>query len=345
VNSSLLYDGGLCNTQFSNAFTSAVISHLEKEAKKLKSEVTKSDVTRGLLILGNLKLRRPEYDSQAKTRLTGPNLRTQITSLVESSWSQFGRRFKDWLGEVLQHAVSRYHHRENQKAIKAHKQTARRIEGLIDATSPDRQECILFITEGLSARSTISEARNPKIHASFPLTGKINNVYGATPAQVLKMEKVADLLAAIGLTPGVRADPGTMRYGKIVLSCDADTDGAHITSLLVQLFYQFWPELFNSQRPKVFRLMTPNVVAPIGGKRVHYGKLSDVPENLKASSIEYMKGLGSLQLADWKQVLADLTVTTCAFVEDGKMKDTMKLHFSESADDRKRWLTEGRTHG
>jgi len=343
VNNTLLFDGGKCNTQFLNALYDKTISHLEKEAKKTKSEVTRNDVRHGLLVMANLKLKQPEYDSQSKTRLTGPDMRKDFVACVEEQWKSFSKHGEKWLTIVLERAILRHHRTENKKAIDEHQKTMRkRVEGLLDATSKNRSICQLLITEGLSAKSSICEARNPETTGAFALTGKINNVYDSTPAQVLKMGKVTDLMSAIGLTPGKRVDRSALNFGRIVIATDADVDGGDIFTLLVNLFYKFWPELFDKNyEPVVYRLVSPNVVASKGDKRVHFTTRADyekVKDKHKGWSIEYMKGLGSLSMKDWEMILATDSAVYIPIVDDGKMGETMKLLFSDDADVRKAWL-------
>lgn len=344
VNSSLLFDGGKCNTQFFNALFDATISHLEKEAKKHKAVVTRNDVRQGMLVFANIQLRNPEYDSQAKTRLTGPDLRKELTAMIQNNWKSFVRKNGDWLSEVLQRATERHHRQENKKAIDEHQKTLRKkVPGLLDATSKYRGECQVLITEGLSAKSQISEARDPSTTAAFALTGKINNVYGSTPAQVLKMGKVTDLLSAIGLTPGKKAVRSELNYGKVVIATDADYDGADIFTLLVNLLYQFWPELFDKKyEPIVYRMVAPNICAVKGKQRIHFAQRSEyekVKDKYKGYEIKYYKGLGSMSREDWDMILSGKTDTLIPIVDDGKMKDTLKLLFGDDADCRKEWLT------
>ncbi|MGZ5485213.1 MAG: ATP-binding protein, partial [Nitrososphaeraceae archaeon] len=85
MNSSLLFDGGKCNTQFFNVLFDTISASLEKKAKKLKTEVTRNDIRSGLLVFANLKIRNPEYDSQSKTRQVGPDLRKEFISIINSN--------------------------------------------------------------------------------------------------------------------------------------------------------------------------------------------------------------------------------------------------------------------
>lgn len=343
VNSSLLFDGGICNTQFLNGFYDKVISHTQKEAKKHKCEVTKNDVRQNLLILGNLKLRNPEYDAQSKTRLTGPNLRKEIGELIDNNWSSFARKNKDWLTAVTERAIIRHHTHANTKAIKQHqKNLNKKIPGLIDATGKNRFDCQIIITEGDSAASMITETRDPKTTASLPLRGKVNNVYGSTAAQILNMGKVTDLLSAIGLVPGHKAMRSDLRYGKIVIATDADYDGDDIFTLLVNLFHQHWPELFDpNYQPIIYRLVAPNVCLVKGKQRIHIPsrqQYEKVKDKYKGYEVKYFKGLGSMSREDWDMILSGKTNTLIPITDDGKMKETLKLLFGPDADARKGWL-------
>ena len=345
VNSSLLFDGGKCNTQFLNAFFEKAISSFASEAKKRKCEVTRNDVREGLLILCNLKMKSPEYDSQAKTRLTAPDLRKDFVDSIDKQWKTFAKKNDQWLSDVLQKAERRHKFQEDTKAIEEHElnKKRKRVAGLLDATGRVRSDCRILITEGESAQGQISEARNPTNTAAFALTGKINNVYGNSAAEVLKMGKLTDLLAAIGLTPGKKAVRSHLNYGKIVIATDADYDGDDIFTLLVNLFFQFWPELFDKNyQPIVHRLVAPNVVVSKNGKRIHFTRRSDFEkgkDKYKEWTVEYMKGLGSMWKEDWEMVLSGETDTLIPIIDDGKINDTLTLLFGESADARKEWLS------
>jgi DNA gyrase subunit B len=341
VNSALLFDGGLVNTQFLNAFVSKTTKHLASIAKREKIDITKNDVRQNLLVLANLKIADPEYDAQSKTRMTGPNLRNEMSDMIDSLWASFARKNKVWFTEVVDRARVRHHTSENKKAIKEHKKVSRqKIKGLVDATSRYRGECSLLVTEGESAASMITEARDPKTVGSYPLTGKINNVYGKTVAQVLNMGKLTDLLAACGLTPGHKASMEDLRYGKIVIATDADFDGDDIFTLLVNLFYQFWPELFENE-PIIHRLVAPNVCLTKGTKRVHFANRETYEKQkrkYKGWEVHYYKGLGSMERADWDMILNGSTDTLIPITNDEKMEDTLELLFGNDSEARKEWL-------
>lgn len=343
VNSSLLFDGGICNTQFLNAFSDKVIDYLESAAKKRKCKVSREDVLHSLLVIGNIRVKDPRYDSQAKTRLTGPTMRTKIDTVIKEQWNSFVRRNKKWMEEVLDRAESHYHTKADKKAIDEHKKRlSRKIPTLMDANSKNRRECSLLVTEGLSAAAMITDARDPDTQASYPLSGKFNNVWGATVAQLLDMGKLQELITAIGLIPGKRAMRSELNFGKVIIATDADVDGGDIFTMAVNLFYCFWPELLDPNYPPfIYRLVAPNVCAVKGKKRIHFTTLKEyekVKSKYKGHTISYYKGLGSMETKDWEMILSGETNTLIPILDDGKMGETLELLFGPSTDARKKWL-------
>ena len=344
VNGTYLFEGGICNTQFFNAFVEKTVDHLTKEAKKQKCEVTKNDVRQKLTIFGILKLKAPNFDSQSKCRLTGPNLKKEFVELVDANWSMFIKKNKDWLEVVLARSFERHHAEQNKDALKKHQKNLRKnVPGLIDATSTDRHKCTLYICEGLSAASTLTEVRNPKIMGSYPLGGKINVTWGCTVAQILKMNKIANILAAMNLTPGKVPVAEELRYGRCVLAADFDPDGADITTILVGLFYGQWKSLMDPNRstPYFYRLLAPNVIAIKGKERVYFQSMQEYEKaksKYTSHTIKYIKGLGSLETEDWERI----TTTDdylLPIIADENMDDTLELLFGDDADRRKDWLT------
>ena len=188
----------------------------------------------------------------------------------------------------------------------------------------------------------ITEARNPVTTGSFPLSGKINNVYGKTVAQVLDMGKLTDLLSACGLVPGQKVDIDDLRYGKFVIATDADFDGDDIFTLLVNLFFQFWPELFDPHyEPIVHRLVAPNVCLTKNKKRVHFATRAEYDKQknkYKGWDVQYYKGLGSMERQDWDMILNGKSETRIPRRNDNQMADTLKLLFSKDTEARKEWL-------
>lgn len=341
VNSSLLLDGGKCNTQFANALTDKISTHLEKQAKRLKIEISKADIRQGITVYASLKVKNPEYDSQAKTRLTAPDMRKVLDAMLDSQWDTFTKQATNWLTEIVERAAARYHRAKDNEAQRLHEKKREPILNLLDATSKNRLSCSLLITEGESAKSQVCEARNPEIIGAYSLTGKVNNVYGMTPAQVLNT-KIAELFRAIGLTPGKPAVRSELNYGRAIISTDADVDGGDIFCLLVNAFYSFWPELFDPKNPFIYRLSAPNICLTKNKDRVHIptrNEYESVKHKYKGYDVAYYKGLGSMDMQDWRMLLNNNIETAVPIIDDGKLQETLTLLFGPSTDNRKLWLS------
>lgn len=342
VNSVVLFDGGICNTQFMNSFCDIAVESLEKAAKKARCVVTKNDIRQNLLVLGSLKVSDPEFDSQSKSRLTGPNLKSNIHKMIEEQWNMFSKKNKGWLETVVERARTRHHRKADKEAVDNLVKKNAKVPGLLDATSTDRSKCMVLITEGESASSQIEEVRDPAHVGTFAMSGKFNNVYDSSVAEVIGMGKLKNLLSALGLVPGRKAVRSQLNFGAgIIVATDADADGDDIFTLLINLFYKFWPELMDPNLPPIiFRLTAPNVAMYKGSKRVHFIRKADYDaekHKYPGYNAEYYKGLGSMHKDDWKMVLSNPKMKI-PIVDDGKIGEVMKLLFSDDSGPRKDWL-------
>jgi DNA gyrase/topoisomerase IV subunit B len=323
---------------------------LQSKAKKRGFSITRHDVKDYVNVFGILKLKQPKYDSQNKSRLTGPSLKSEIEKLLETGWNSFLRKQKDQIELLLDKAEEKYKRLSSKKTAKELKtKRPAAIPNLIDASSRTRNICSLFITEGLSASSMLTEVRDPSIHGIFSLTGKINNVYGVDPAVVIKkMGKLKHLLSALGLVPGIE-DISGLRYGRIYISTDADPDGDDIMSLLINMFYSFWPKLFDPKDPKIYRLNAPNVIARKGDKFKYFTtrkQYEQEKEKYKNWTIDYCKGLGSMVIEDWRELITNLDKYSYVFVDDGNYDNVLKLLFDNSlSNERKLWLQKDLNNG
>ena len=348
VNSSLLLDGGICNTQFSNAFIQKTINSLTAKLSAKEQKIisfNRSDVDKTFMAFGNIKTDAPQYDAQAKTKLVGPSFRKTFDQLINDQWSDFSRKQKNWLNEILTQARARQLNIENEKAAKLHekklKSAVKTIVNLIDATSRTRKRCQLIICEGLSAAAAFTEVRDPAYTASLPLTGKVNNVRGMSPAQILKLPKYTELMTAIGLVPGRKADLSKLRYGRIIIATDSDVDGGHILTLLINFFQWCWPELLNSKRPFLYRLLAPNVIASKGKQKRYFASLSEYEKQkakYKSWHIDYIKGLGSMQRDDYAEILSK-DKYLLPIVDDGNLQETLDMLFGSDVSQRVEWLS------
>jgi DNA gyrase/topoisomerase IV subunit B len=343
VNNVPAFNGGTHMDTFRRQFISGVLDALTREGKKRKLTPNRSDVNEGLLILNHTKMRAPNFDSQSKTRLINEEPAKIITAAIDAKEiAKMLRKHEDWVEQIFERCAFRTNKQDQKDLEKESKKLSRRkIPKLRDATSSNRQDCILLLAEGDSAISGSAAVRDPKIHAGLPLRGKVLNVNGESPKTVIDNKELADIMSAIGLAIGKKAVRDDLRYGRIYLAHDADPDGANIGALLVNFFHTFWPELFTDEKnPFISVFMTPFIIAQKGKERRYW--YSDnyaefKPEDYKGWSITRAKGLGTLEEPDWEHSLKSPKLFH--IVDDGKMKEALDLIFNGSkADDRKLWM-------
>ncbi|QNH71370.1 dNA topoisomerase large subunit [Rhizobium phage AF3] len=302
VNNVPAYNGGTHDDEIKYHFPRQLLEALTKESKKRKLSPNKNDVLDNLMFFGSMKVVAPNFDSQSKTRLTNKEVRGPIwISLTkETDWQKFIKENNELIEAIYARCAARTHQDDKSKTDNDEKRLKKlKIPKLLDCNNRDRKKCVLFITEGDSAKGGLVDARNPDIHAVMPLRGKILNVYHKKPAEATASKIIEELCAAIGLVPGKKVNYETLRYGKIFIMADADNDGqGSICPLVISLFYRFWPELFVGKDAFVNIFSTPLIIAENKKERRYF-----YPHNIeefdynkfKGWSIRRAKGLGSLQ--------------------------------------------------
>ncbi len=194
-----------------------------------------------------------------------------------------------------------------------------------------------------SALSGSMSMRDPKIHGGLPLSGKILNVHPSkiSMKDAIENQALKNIISSVGLIPGQRVNRHSLRYGKVYITTDADEDGKNIAALLINFFYQWWPELFQDEnKPFIYVFETPLIVAR-KGKEVKYWYNDDYhnfdSDKFKGWDIVRAKGLAALKKADWKILLDKPRLIP--IIDDGKLKESLDLLFNDDrADDRKIWM-------
>lgn len=194
-----------------------------------------------------------------------------------------------------------------------------------------------------SAIAGLVAARDPEIHGGLPLRGKPMNVREHTIPSVMKHEPLANVMAAIGLVPGVRVNRRMLRYGKVYITTDADEDGKNIAALLVNFFYTYWKELFDPSFPPFIYIFDTPLIIAVKGKVRKYWYNDNIetfnPDAFKGWEITRAKGLASLKKEDWKQIINNPKLIP--IIEDGKLSESLDLLFNKdkaTADARKSWI-------
>ena len=236
-------------------FRTALTRVLNKYARKnnfLKEKdqnLTAEDVREGLTAIVSVKLPEPQFEGQTKAKLGNVEVRPAVESIFATALEIFldenPRDAKDMLGKCLLAAQARM-------AARSARETVLRkgaLEGLTlpgklsDCSSRDPKECELYIVEGDSAGGSAKQGRDRRFQAILPLRGKILNVERARLDKMLANNEVKNLIIAMGTNIGEQFNIESLRYDRVVIMTDADVDGAHIRTLLLTLFYRYFPEL------------------------------------------------------------------------------------------------------
>ncbi len=191
----------------------------------------------------------------------------------------------------------------------------------------------LFIVEGLSAMGSILQKRDPKKEAVYALKGKIKNARSLS--DLSDNREILELMQILNLDP--EGQNIQCPFDRVVIATDQDPDGAHITSLLINLFYLWFPWMIKQGRIQF--LETPLVTVGDKAKKYFYS-LEEFKRGTGRSdkgNVRYLKGLGSLSLEDWDYVMKNKRITV--LVEDKKTKYHLDMAFGKSAMERKKWLS------
>lgn len=345
VNNIPVFNGGVHIDAFRRLFYGNLLSALERESKKRKLTPNRSDIQDGLFIYNITNMTAPNFDSQSKTRLINEEVASVFKSALEdpSFYKDVIRKNPDWINAIYERCAERTLKKDNADLRKLNKQGKRqKVEKLNDATGRDRKNCILFLAEGDSAISGLTEARNPEIHGGLPLRGKVLNCHPSKSSlkEIATNEALLQITRSIGLSVGERANRFSLRYGKVFITCDADQDGYNISALLINFFYQLWPELFDPKDPFIYVFDTPLLIAAKGKQRRYWyndNYATFDQQEMKGWEITRAKGLAALRKADWKYVLENPKVQP--IVDDGKLRESLDLIFNENlADKRKVWM-------
>ena len=240
-------DGGTHLAGFRQALTRAVNEYArEKGFLKEKDEnVTAEDLREGLTAIVSVKLRNPQFEGQTKAKLGNPEVRGLVAEVtydeLRAYLEEHPQDARAICGKVLLAAQAR-------AAARAARETVLRkgvLDGfalpgkLADCSERDPAKSELFIVEGDSAGGSAKSGRDRRMQAILPLRGKILNVERARLDRILAFEEIKALILALGAGVGEEFEVGRLRYHRVIIATDADSDGAHIRTLLLTLFYRY----------------------------------------------------------------------------------------------------------
>lgn len=309
------------------------------------------DVWEGCHYVLSVKLLEPQFSGQTKERLTSREAAGFVSSVIKDDFSL-------WLNQHVSEgeALAELMIANAQKRLRSSKQVARKkiLSGavlpgkLADCTQTDLTRTELFLVEGDSAGGSAKQARDREFQAIMPLRGKILNTWEVANNQLLSSQEIHDIAVAIGVDPG-SADLTGLRYGKICILADADSDGLHIATLLCGLFLKHFKSLVAGGH--IYIAMPPLYRIDIG-KEVYYA-LDDEEKQLILDrlaqekkrgkiSVQRFKGLGEMNPLQLRETtMAPDTRRLVQLTIDGE-KETISLMdmllAKKRSADRKDWL-------
>jgi len=246
--------GGTHENGLKTAIRKAVQNYSETHADVKKAmkglKITAEDIREGVVAVLSVFVREPMFQGQTKDKLNNPELDNVVDNFIRpalETWLNNNKTAADQIiGRIVLAAKAREASRAAAVEVKRKTTGSRRLSlpgKLADCKSTDRDETELFIVEGDSAGGSAKQGRDNRLQAVLPLRGKILNGEDLPTAKVLMNQELGDLVNAIGTGAGDRFHYDGLRYGKIILLMDADADGYHITTLMLDFFFRHMPEL------------------------------------------------------------------------------------------------------
>ncbi|KYK78573.1 DNA topoisomerase IV subunit B, partial [Aggregatibacter actinomycetemcomitans serotype e str. SC936] len=301
----------------------------------------------------SLKMQDPQFAGQTKERLSSRQSAVFIGGVVKDAFSL-------WLNQNIQQAelLADMAISSAQRRLRAAKKVVRKklVSGpalpgkLADCSSQDINFTELFLVEGDSAGGSAKQARDREYQAILPLRGKILNTWEVSPEQVLASQEVHDIAVALGIDPD-NSDLSQLRYGKVCILADADSDGLHIATLLCALFLRHFPKLV--EQGHVYVAMPPLYRIDLG-KDVFYAldesEKDAILDRLKGKkgkpNVQRFKGLGEMNPMQLRETTMDpntrrlVQLTFEAQSEENRETiETMDMLLAKKrAEDRKNWL-------
>jgi DNA gyrase subunit B len=309
VNNINTHEGGTHLSGFRRGLTTTLKKYADSSGllDKLKFDIAGDDFREGLTAVISVKVAEPQFEGQTKTKLGNRDVTSAVSQAVsemlENYLEENPNDAKIIVQKVILAAQARHAARKAREMIQ--RKTVMSGGGLpgklSDCSEQDPTLCEVFLVEGDSAGGTAKQGRDRNFQAILPLRGKILNVEKAMQHKVFENEEIRNIYTALGVTIGTEEDSKALnleklRYHKIVIMCDADVDGSHISTLILTFFFRYMKELIESG---YIYIATPPLYLVKKGQKKDYAWNDDQRDLLvkqfgTGASIQRYKGLGEM---------------------------------------------------
>jgi len=309
VNNINTHEGGTHLQGFRSGLTRTLKKYADASGllDKLKFEITGDDFREGLTAIISVKVQEPQFEGQTKTKLGNREVVSPVSQAVGEMLENYLEENPNDARTIVQKVILAAQARHAAKKAREMVQRKTVMGGgglpgkLSDCSEQDPAKCEVYLVEGDSAGGTAKQGRDRNFQAIMPLRGKILNVEKAMHHKVFENEEIRNIFTALGVTIGTAEDSKALnieklRYHKVIIMCDADVDGSHISTLILTFFFRFMKELI--EQGHVYIAAPPLYLVKKGNKK-EYAWTDDQRDAANArmggsAGIQRYKGLGEM---------------------------------------------------
>lgn len=309
VNNINTHEGGTHLSGFRRGLTSTLKKYADASGMldKLKFEIAGDDFREGLTAIISVKVQEPQFEGQTKTKLGNREVTAAVSQAVSEMLENYLEENPNDAKIIVQKVIlaAQARHAAKKAREMVQRKSVMSIGGLpgklSDCSEQDPALCEVFLVEGDSAGGTAKQGRDRMFQAILPLRGKILNVEKAMHHKVFENEEIRNIFTALGVTIGTEEDSkalniSKLRYHKVVIMCDADVDGSHISTLILTFFFRYMKELIEAGH---IYIAAPPLYLVKKGTKKQYAWNDDQRDRIikefgENSKIQRYKGLGEM---------------------------------------------------
>lgn len=323
VNNINTHEGGTHLSGFRRGLTRTLKSYAEKNGllSKVKFEISGDDFREGLTAVISVKVQEPQFEGQTKTKLGNSEAIGAVDQAISEALNHYleehPKQARTIVDKVILAATARHAARKARELVQRKSvMSGSGLPGkLADCASGEPEACELFLVEGDSAGGTAKQGRNREYQAILPLRGKILNVEKALEYKIYDNEEIKNIFTALGVFRGTKEDERALnieklRYHKVIIMCDADVDGSHITTLILTFFFRHMKELI--EKGHIYIASPPLYLVKKGKDQVYCWNEAERDAQIKilggekvdSVHVQRYKGLGEMNAEQlWETTL------------------------------------------